>query len=140
MDHFTGLHFQVCLYKLCNYSQPWNRMGNIKGWANPISLTFLKNEILLNKQVLYLFSIEEQIVEREVALGMLPVLPAFSGYVPDELIEKYPNVSYSISQAWNGFRHPIGQVRLLEPVDPLFKQIGSMFIQEQLYPFILLYE
>ena len=65
---------------------------------------------------------------------MFPVLPAFAGYVPDELIEKYPNVSYSISQAWNGFRHPIGQVRLLEPVDPLFKKIGSMFIQEQLYP------
>ena len=30
--------------------------------------------------------IELQIVEREVSLGMLPVLPAFAGYVPDELI------------------------------------------------------
>ena len=87
-----------------------------------------------------------QIVEREVAFGMLPVLPAFAGYVPDELIvdvflvliinqQLYPNVSYSISPAWNGIANPNGEDCLLEPVDPLFKKIGSMFIQEQLYPF-----
>ena len=87
-----------------------------------------------------------QIVEREVAFGMLPVLPAFAGYVPDELIvdvflvliinqQLYPNVSYSISPSWNGITHPYSEDRLLEPTDPLFKKIGSMFIQEQLYPF-----
>ena len=50
MAHFTGLHFQVGVSWYAE-EQPWNRMGNIKGWANPISLTFMKNEILLNKQV-----------------------------------------------------------------------------------------
>ena len=66
---------------------------------------------------------------------MLPVLPAFAGYVPDEFIKIYPNVSYSISPSWSNFVEPYGYVVLLEPVDPLFKKIGSMFIQEQLYPF-----
>ena len=41
-----------------------------------MSLTFLHNELLLNKQI----------VERELSFGMFPVLPAFAGYVPDELI------------------------------------------------------
>ena len=26
-------------------------MGNIKGWGGPVSLTFLHNELLLNKQI-----------------------------------------------------------------------------------------
>lgn len=51
-------------------------MGNIKEWGGPVSLTFLHNELLLNKQI----------VERELSFGMFPVLPAFAGYVPDELI------------------------------------------------------
>lgn len=51
-------------------------MGNIKEWGGPVSLTFLYNELLLNKQI----------VEREQSFGMFPVLPAFAGYVPDELI------------------------------------------------------
>ena len=61
-------------------------MGNIKSWGNPVSLTFMKNEILLNKRVGCMVIFSLQIVEREVAFGMLPVLPAFAGYVPDELI------------------------------------------------------
>ena len=54
-------------------------MGNIKGWGGPMTLNFIYNDLLLNKQI----------VEREVAFGMLPVLPAFAGYVPDEFIKIY---------------------------------------------------
>ena len=35
--------------------------------------------------------------------GMKPVLPAFSGFVPDSFIEKYPNVSVSKTGTWGGF-------------------------------------
>lgn len=100
-------------------------MGNIKGWGGPMTLNFIYNDLLLNKQI----------VEREVAFGMLPVLPAFAGYVPDEFIKIYPNVSYSISPSWSNFVEPYGYVVLLEPVDPMFKQVATMFIQEQVYPF-----
>lgn len=133
LNHFTGPHFQ-----------PWNRMGNIKGWGGPITLTYLWNDLLLNKQVISNMDPHLQIVEREVAFGMLPVFPAFSGYVPDEFIvvsfpyihvqKVYPNVSYSISPSWSNFVEPYGYVVLLEPVDPMFKKVASLFIQEQLYP------
>lgn len=63
---------------------------------------------------------------------MLPVFPAFAGYVPDEFIKVYPNVSYSISPSWSNFVEPYGYVVLLEPVDPMFKKVASMFIQEQI--------
>ena len=69
---------------------------------------------------------------------MLPVLPAFAGYVPDEFIKIYPNVSYSISPSWSNFVEPYGYVVLLEPVDPMFSKVASLFIQEQIYPFIFI--
>lgn len=40
MNYFTSPHFQ-----------PWNRMGNIKGWGGPITLTYLWNDLQLNKKV-----------------------------------------------------------------------------------------
>ena len=43
-------------------------------------------------------------------------------------------MSYSISPSWSNFVEPYGYVVLLEPVDPMFKKIGAMFIKEQLYP------
>ena len=69
---------------------------------------------------------------------MRPVLPAFAGYVPDEFIKIYPNVSYSISPSWSNFVEPYGYVVLLEPVDPMFSKVASLFIQEQIYPFLFI--
>ena len=31
--------------------QPWNRMGNIKGWGGPITLSYLWKDLQLNKKV-----------------------------------------------------------------------------------------
>ena len=45
MNYFTGPHFQ-----------PWNRMGNIKGWGGPITLTYLWNDLQLNKKVFIILS------------------------------------------------------------------------------------
>ena len=52
-------------------------MGNIKEWGGPVSLTFLHNELLLNKQI----------VERELGFGIPIFIFGERGrYVPDELI------------------------------------------------------
>lgn len=40
LNHFTGAVFQ-----------PWNRMGNIKGWGGPITLSYLWKDLQLNKKV-----------------------------------------------------------------------------------------
>ena len=56
MNYFTGPQFA-----------PWNRMGNIKGWGGPITLTYLWNDLQLNKKVgiIYQFSNTLQIVVNE---------------------------------------------------------------------------
>lgn len=51
-------------------------MGNIHGWGGPLTKEVRYNELLLNKRI----------TEREIALGMKPILPAFSGYVPRAMI------------------------------------------------------
>ena len=76
---------------------------------------------------------------------MKPILPAFSGYVPHAILvcffvlsfhEKYyPNVTHSISPLWAGFNSTYSNIVLIEPSDPLFKEISIRFIRKQIYPF-----
>lgn len=47
-------------------------MGNIRGWAGPLSKEWHKRSIVLQKQIL----------ERMRSFGIIPVLPAFAGHVP----------------------------------------------------------
>lgn len=66
------------------------------------------------------------------AFGMTPVLPAFAGFVPEALAEKYPGVSIKRSSNWCHFPEPFCCVRLLDPLEPLFTEIGSEFVKVQL--------
>ena len=59
---------------------PWHRMINIDGWQSPLPKSWLRGQQALQKKIL----------ERERALSMRPVLPAFSGHVPPALQEVYP--------------------------------------------------
>jgi hypothetical protein len=36
-------------------------------------------------------------------IGMKPILPAFAGHVGEDLIQKYPTVSYYKLQHWTSF-------------------------------------
>ncbi len=62
------------------------------------------------------------------AFGMTPVLPAFAGFVPEALAAKYPNASIARSANWCSFPADFCCVHLLDPLDPLFQQIGAQFI------------
>jgi alpha-N-acetylglucosaminidase len=50
----------------------WQRMGNIRGWGGPLPNDFIAAQAELQKKIL----------ARMLALGMVPVLPAFAGHVP----------------------------------------------------------
>ena len=50
LRHFTGVHFDVQI-PVSSYFEPWNRMGNIKQWGGPLTLSFLQHELELNKRV-----------------------------------------------------------------------------------------
>lgn len=98
----------------------WFWMGNIDGIGGPLPKSFMDNQEKLQKQIL----------ERERSLGMTPILPAFTGHVPPSFKEKFPNAKLKMIE-WGGRYH----TNLLDPTDPLFQRIGSMFMRDQIQTF-----
>ena len=104
--HFTGPAFL-----------PWQRMGNINSLEGPLPQDWI------NKKQ----DIQKKILQRMRALGMHPVVPAFSGYVPKAFAEKHPDSKISELKSWSG--GGFESTFLLDPNDPLFKEIGKRFIK-----------
>jgi alpha-N-acetylglucosaminidase len=94
----------------------WFWMGNLDGWGGPLPLSWMKGHEELQKKI----------VARQRSLGMTPVLPAFTGHVPPAFKKKFPKALLKQTD-WSGF--PV--VSILDPEDPLFIEIGKLFIQEQ---------
>ena len=105
----------------------WFRMGNLKKWGGPMPRSFLGQQHALQLQIL----------PRLQALGIIGVLPAFAGFVPDALRYAYPNASIARGAQWlsgtsvvdpsvtgEQFSGP----DILEAQDPLFQQIGAAFL------------
>ena len=99
---------------------PWHRMSNIDHWDGPLPKSWLDNQ----------FELQKKIVKRERELGMKPVLPAFSGHVPEELKIKYPNAKITSLGDWSGFSSKYDSY-FLDPFDSLFKPIQKAFLEEQ---------
>jgi alpha-N-acetylglucosaminidase len=105
LNHFSGAAFL-----------PWHRMGNINKYGGPLPLSFIQKKEALQKKIL----------NRMRDLGMKPVVPAFSGYVPESLKKKFPRANIKQLQPWEkGFEGTY----LLDPKDSLFLQIGKRFIE-----------
>lgn len=66
-----------------------------------------------------------------VELGMTPVLPCFTGFVPKQIGSVYPNASFVEGSAWSGFPTQYTNVTFLEPSDPLFTTLQKSFIAKQ---------
>ena len=74
-------------------------------------------------------ALQKRILARMRSLGMTPVLPAFSGFVPAALAQEYPQANITRLPNWGGFPDQYCCVHLLNPLDPLFLQIGSNFVK-----------
>jgi alpha-N-acetylglucosaminidase len=72
---------------------PWNRMGNIKQWLGPLPQGWMESHRVL----------QQKILQRMRELGMRPILPGFSGLVPDAMKNKYPEASFKQAH-WGAFR------------------------------------
>jgi alpha-N-acetylglucosaminidase len=59
------------------------------------------------------------------ALGMKPILPAFSGYVPEAFARRHPEARIYRMRAWEGFPGTYW----LDPSDPLFARLARRFIE-----------
>jgi alpha-N-acetylglucosaminidase len=95
---------------------PWNRMGNLNNWAGPLSQDFITAQVVLQKQIL----------QRQRAFGMKPILPGFAGHVPPAFVQAFPKANVS-TLTWAA---EFGSTYTLSPQDPMFHQIGNSFINQ----------
>jgi len=95
----------------------WFWMGNLDGWGGPLPLSWMKSH----------FELEKKILTRERALGMTPVLPAFTGHVPSAFKKRFPFAKLKTTNWNNNF----GDTYILEPNDSLFAEIGKRFLKKQ---------
>ncbi|HTI11450.1 MAG TPA: alpha-N-acetylglucosaminidase [Puia sp.] len=95
----------------------WFWMGNLDGWGGPLPLHWIRTHAAL----------QQKILARERALGMKPVLPAFTGHVPASFIQHFPAAKLKQTNWKNGF----ADTYLLDPKDPLFGEIGKKFLEAQ---------
>ncbi|KAJ5538772.1 hypothetical protein N7494_008251 [Penicillium frequentans] len=102
--------------------QAWNRFGNIQGsWGGDLPTAWIDEQ----------FDLQKKIVRRMVELGMTPVLPAFTGFVPNNITRVYPNASVVRSSSWNGFQTQYTNDSFLEPFDDHFAPLQTSFLQKQ---------
>ncbi len=94
---------------------PWMRMGNISAHDGPLPLDWHKDQVQL----------QHKILKKMRALGMTPVCPGFSGFVPEALKRVHPDAKLT-KTSWGGRFHNF----MIEPDDPLFVRISELFIRE----------
>ena len=102
--------------------QAWNRFGNIQGsWGGDLPMEWIDNQHELQKNI----------TARMVELGMTPVLPCFSGFVPSTITRVLPNAQVVNGSQWGGFPLEYTNVTFLEPVDPAFAELQKSFMSKQ---------
>ena len=68
-------------------------MGNMRGWGGPLPTSWHDDQVAL----------QHQIVERMRSLGIITVLPAFGGHVPDAVKRVFPNATVAKLGDWGRF-------------------------------------
>ena len=103
--------------------QAWNRFGNIQGsWGGELPLQWIDSQ----------FKLQKQILERMLELGMTPIVPTFTGFVPRSLTNAFPNATVVNGSRWEGFSPEDTNTAFLEPSDPLFADIQNRVISKQM--------
>jgi alpha-N-acetylglucosaminidase len=95
----------------------WFWMGNLDGWGGPLPKSWMESHRQL----------QQKILARERALGMKPVLPAFTGHVPKTFSVRFPHAKLKATNWTNGF----DDTYILDAEDSLFAIIGKKFIEKQ---------
>ncbi|MEO7312320.1 MAG: alpha-N-acetylglucosaminidase [Chitinophagaceae bacterium] len=95
----------------------WFWMGNLDGWGGPLPLSWMQSH----------FELQKKILQRQRALGMKPVMPAFTGHVPAAFKKIYPGAKLKTTNWTNGF----ADTYILDSEDPMFAEIGKHFLQKQ---------
>ncbi|KAJ4291947.1 hypothetical protein N0V90_009845 [Kalmusia sp. IMI 367209] len=103
--------------------QAWNRFGNIQGsWEGELPLQWIDQQ----------FELQQNILARMLDLGMTPILPAFTGFVPRALVDVHPNATVVNGSQWEDFPTEFTNTTFLEPSDPLFSELQNLVLTKQL--------
>lgn len=95
----------------------WLWMGNIDAWGGPLPKHWKDSHKAL----------QQKILAAERNMGMMPVLPAFTGHVPPAFKDKFPGETVKKTNWDAGFP----DVYILDPGSPMFDKIGKRFIEVQ---------
>lgn len=90
---------------------PWVYMGNLDSFAGPLPETWTDEHLDLGRRI----------IERERALGMTPVLPAFTGHIPRELAPQGAK-----TRLWQG-----RETTVVAPEDPVFARATTEIVTAQ---------
>lgn len=100
----------------------WQHFGNIQGsWGGDLPQAWVEDQ----------FALQKKIVKRMAELGMTPILPAFPGFVPENITRVWPNVSLAESPDWGGFSGHLTADKYITPYDPRFAQLQKAFLDKQ---------
>ncbi|XP_006901783.1 PREDICTED: alpha-N-acetylglucosaminidase [Elephantulus edwardii] len=103
----------------------WERMGNLHSWGGPLPHSWHIKQLYL----------QHRILARMRSFGMIPVLPAFAGYVPKAITRVFPRVSVIQMGSWGHFNCSYSCSFLLAAKDPMFPVIGNLFLRELIKEF-----
>lgn len=95
--------------------QAWWLMNNLEGWGGPNTENWYDNQEKLQKKIL----------KRMREYGIEPVLPGYSGMVPNNAAEKL-GLNVSNPGLWCGYRRPA----FLLPTDKNFNKIADIYYSE----------
>ena len=96
----------------------WQRMGNIRGWGGKLPSNFIK----------FSSELQEMMMKSLNELGISVALPAFDGHLPIHFRNFFPNASFSTVEKWNNFPPEYCCPLFVDPIDPLFQEIGRKFL------------
>jgi len=97
--------------------QPWELMGNMCCFEEPISMELLNRRSASAKQTIAAMR----------SLGITPVLPGYYGIVPSDFAQLNPGAHVITQGKWVGFTRP----GWLDPRDPEFDRLAKSFYQHQ---------
>lgn len=92
--------------------QAWWLMNNLEGWGGPNPDNWYKHQLDLSHNIL----------KRMADYGIKPVLPGYSGMLPNNAAQKL-KVNVSDPGKWCKYRRPA----FLQPTDPKFPKIAALY-------------
>ncbi len=95
----------------------WQLMTNLDSYFSLTDVAYIEARAELGKKI----------IDRQLELGMTPIQQGFSGQVPKNLIRLFPKARIRHVPSWCNFP----MTYQLDPTDPVFKKIGTIFLDKQ---------